>query len=139
MNFKSHYPCIGIVRDNRGFDPALLSNSPLLGQLFISNIPTKVLAVIPRNCIFVGIRSIVYIVHTIKMNTCAIYRLYHIMHGFYIELMNYMNRQLGFNIQMETQLCKNIYVKFPTTQAEVREQIKSIVPIIPTLPCSGLV
>ena len=31
INFKSHYPCAGIVRDNRGFDPALPSNIPLLG------------------------------------------------------------------------------------------------------------
>ena len=43
--------------------------------------------------------------------------------GFSIEVINCIDQYPWFNIQMESELCKNIYVKFHTTQAEVHEQL----------------
>ena len=95
ISYKPHYPPTGIGRDNRGFDPVLLSNSPLLGQLFISN-STKVPA-IPMNHVVNLLRCII---STVMMNTYTIHRIYHIM-CFNTESMNCMGLQL-FNLQKST-------------------------------------
>ena len=95
-------PCMGIGQDNRRFDPVLPSNSPLLGQLIKSPLKAKV-PVIPWN--HVG-NLIHHIVSTVKVNTCTIHRIYHIM-GFRNWWTAWVCR--CSILRCKSQLCKKIY------------------------------
>ena len=86
--------------------------------------------------VYVGI-LIHRIAYTVKVNTCAIHRIYHIM-GFSIEPINCMDPHL-FNIQMEVNtLCKEMCVKFPTIVAGFTNNLNKVsCPYNPTLLCWG--
>ena len=89
-NCKLHYPSRRIGGDNGDMTLYFCPNSPLLGQLFISN-PTKA-PEIPRKYVRILIHCIVPTVNC-KVNVCTICRIYHTpcIMGFSIESMNYMD------------------------------------------------